>query len=86
MYLMRIVPSGSERPVVQIDDTHHVDVADVVNDFEEAFFGSIGLTRLHDIVSERVADRRANRPTSSDSVHRLELPRPCRRNWIAGLQ
>jgi 2-keto-4-pentenoate hydratase/2-oxohepta-3-ene-1,7-dioic acid hydratase in catechol pathway len=55
MYLMRIGPSGSERPVVRIDDTHYIDVADVVNDFDEAFFGSNGLARLHDIVSERAA-------------------------------
>jgi 2,4-diketo-3-deoxy-L-fuconate hydrolase len=55
MYLMRIGPAGSERPVVRIDDTHCVDVADVVTDFDEAFFGSDGLTSLRDIVSERVA-------------------------------
>ena len=55
MYLMRIGPSDSERPVVRIDDTQYVDVADVVNDFDEAFFGSDGLTSLRDIVSERVA-------------------------------
>jgi 2,4-diketo-3-deoxy-L-fuconate hydrolase len=52
---MRIGPSGSERPIVRIDDTQYVDVADVVNDFDEAFFGSDGLTSLRDIVSERVA-------------------------------
>ena len=57
MYLMRIGPSGSERPVVRIDDTHYLDVADVINDFDEAFFGSDGLTGLRDIVSERVASR-----------------------------
>jgi 2,4-diketo-3-deoxy-L-fuconate hydrolase len=55
MYLMRIGPAGSERPVVRIDDTHCVDVADVVTDFDEAFFGSDGLTSLRDIVSERLA-------------------------------
>jgi 2-keto-4-pentenoate hydratase/2-oxohepta-3-ene-1,7-dioic acid hydratase in catechol pathway len=52
---MRIGPSSSERPVVRIDDTQYVDVADVVNDFDEAFFGSNGLNSLRDIVSERVA-------------------------------
>jgi 2,4-didehydro-3-deoxy-L-rhamnonate hydrolase len=55
VYLMRIGPSGSERPIVRIDDTQYVDVADVVNDFDEAFFGSDGLTSLRNIVSERVA-------------------------------
>jgi 2,4-didehydro-3-deoxy-L-rhamnonate hydrolase len=55
MYLMRIGPSGSERPVVRIDDTHYVDVADVINDFDEEYFGSGGLSGLRDIVSERAA-------------------------------
>ena len=53
MYLMRIGPAGSERPVVLIDDLHYIDVADAVEDFNEAFFGSDGLTRLGDIVRER---------------------------------
>ena len=53
MYLMRIGPAGSERPVVLIDDLHYIDVADVVDDFNEAFFGSEGLTRLGSIVRER---------------------------------
>src|SRR4051812_7860658 len=53
MYLMRIGPAGSERPVVLIDDLHYIDVADVVDDFDEAFFGADGLTRLGDLVRER---------------------------------
>ena len=53
MYLMRIGPAGSERPVVRIDDTHYVDVADVVGDFNEAFFCSDGLTGLREVVRER---------------------------------
>ena len=55
MYLMRIGPAGSERPVVRIDDTHYLDVSDVVDDFDEAFFGSDGLTRLGEVVQERTA-------------------------------
>jgi 2,4-didehydro-3-deoxy-L-rhamnonate hydrolase len=55
MYLMRIGPAGSERPVVRIDDTRYVDVADLVGDFDEAFFGGDGLTRLGEIVQERTA-------------------------------
>ena len=42
MYLMRLGPIGSERPIVRIDDSHYVDVSDVVDDFDEAFFGSNG--------------------------------------------
>jgi 2-keto-4-pentenoate hydratase/2-oxohepta-3-ene-1,7-dioic acid hydratase in catechol pathway len=55
MYLMRIGPAGSERPVVRITDTHYVDVSDVIDDFDEAFFSSDGLTRLSDVVAERSA-------------------------------
>ena len=55
MYLMRIGPAGSEKPVVRIDDTHYVDVSDVVGDFNEAFFGSDGIAGLSSVVSERVA-------------------------------
>jgi 2,4-diketo-3-deoxy-L-fuconate hydrolase len=54
MYLMRIGPAGSERPVVRIDDTQYVDVADV-GDFNEAFFGNDGLSGLGEIVRERTA-------------------------------
>jgi 2,4-didehydro-3-deoxy-L-rhamnonate hydrolase len=55
MYLMRLGPIGSERPVVRIDDSHYVDVSDVVDDFDETFFGSNGLPRLAEIVQERIA-------------------------------
>jgi 2,4-didehydro-3-deoxy-L-rhamnonate hydrolase len=55
MYMMRIGPAGSERPVVRIDDTHYLDVSDVIADFDEAFFGSDGLTRLGEVVRERSA-------------------------------
>ncbi|HSU36785.1 MAG TPA: fumarylacetoacetate hydrolase family protein [Propionibacteriaceae bacterium] len=54
MYLMRIGPAGSEKPVVRIDDTHYVDVSDVVDDFNEAFFGGAGVSSLSGIVGERV--------------------------------
>jgi 2,4-didehydro-3-deoxy-L-rhamnonate hydrolase len=53
MYLMRLGPVGSERPVVRMDDSHYLDVSDVVEDFDEAFFGSDGLTRLAEAVRER---------------------------------
>ena len=55
MYLMRLGPVGSERPVVRMDDSHYLDVSDVVDDFDEAFFGSNGLTRLAEVVRERSA-------------------------------
>jgi 2,4-diketo-3-deoxy-L-fuconate hydrolase len=58
MYLMRIGPSGSERPIVRVDAEHYVDVSDVVGDFNEAFFGTGGLDRLGEIVAERVSSGR----------------------------
>ena len=53
MRLMRIGAAGQERPVVRIDDTHYVDVSDVVTDFDEAFFASGGIESLRAIVDER---------------------------------
>jgi 2,4-diketo-3-deoxy-L-fuconate hydrolase len=55
MYLMRIGPAGSERPVVRVDDTRYIDVTDVVGDFDEAFFGNEGLIGLGEVVQERSA-------------------------------
>ena len=55
MYLMRIGPAGSEKPVVRIDDTHYVDVSDVAGDFNEAFFSRDGVEGLGSVVSQRVA-------------------------------
>jgi 2,4-diketo-3-deoxy-L-fuconate hydrolase len=55
MHLMRLGEAGSEKPAVRIDDTHYVDVSDVVPDFNEAFFGSDGIARLQDLVTERAA-------------------------------
>ncbi|HEY5820396.1 MAG TPA: fumarylacetoacetate hydrolase family protein [Propionibacteriaceae bacterium] len=55
MYLMRIGPPGAEKPVVRVDDTHYVDVSDVVDDFDEAFFGRGGIAELRTVVGQRVA-------------------------------
>src|SRR6188472_1232434 len=55
MYLMLLGITGSERPVVRIDDSHYVDVSDVVDDFDEAFFGGNGLPQLAGVVQERIA-------------------------------
>jgi 2,4-diketo-3-deoxy-L-fuconate hydrolase len=55
MFLMRLGPHGSERPVVRIDDSSYVDVSDAVPDFDEAFFAGGGLADLARIVTERAA-------------------------------
>jgi 2,4-diketo-3-deoxy-L-fuconate hydrolase len=53
--LVRIGDRGRERPAVQVGDDAFVDVADVVGDFDEAFFGAGGPALLATAVAERVA-------------------------------
>jgi 2,4-diketo-3-deoxy-L-fuconate hydrolase len=53
---MRIGAPGAERPVVRVDDTHYVDVADLANDFDERFFGSGGLERIAGPVAQRIEE------------------------------
>jgi 2,4-didehydro-3-deoxy-L-rhamnonate hydrolase len=53
MYLMRIGAAGNEKPVVRVSDSHYVDVSDVVDDFNEAFFGRDDWRTLSAIVAER---------------------------------
>lgn len=60
MYLMRIGPAGTERPVVRLDDDTYVDVSDVIRDFDGEFFAN-DLERLSALVSERVAAGRTER-------------------------
>ena len=53
MRLMRIGPTGDERPIARIDDNQFVDLSDVVDDFDERFFGSGGLDRIAPVVADR---------------------------------
>jgi 2,4-diketo-3-deoxy-L-fuconate hydrolase len=55
MYLMRIGPRGGEKPVARIDDETYVDLSDLVDDFNEAFFADGGVDRIRPVVSERAA-------------------------------
>jgi 2-keto-4-pentenoate hydratase/2-oxohepta-3-ene-1,7-dioic acid hydratase in catechol pathway len=52
---MRIGAPGAEKPVARIDDTTYVDLSDVLDDFDEAFFASGGLDRIRPVVAERAA-------------------------------
>jgi 2-keto-4-pentenoate hydratase/2-oxohepta-3-ene-1,7-dioic acid hydratase in catechol pathway len=52
---MRIGAPGAEKPVVRIDDATYVDLSDVVDDFDEAFFGEGGLDRIRSVVEQRAA-------------------------------
>jgi 2-keto-4-pentenoate hydratase/2-oxohepta-3-ene-1,7-dioic acid hydratase in catechol pathway len=60
---MRIGDPGREKPGVRISDTRYVDISDIVEDFNEAFFGGDGLTSLASAVAERAA---AGRTTAFD--------------------
>jgi 2,4-diketo-3-deoxy-L-fuconate hydrolase len=55
MYLMRIGAPGAETPAARVDDETYVDLSDVVQDFDEAFFGADGVERIRPIVEERIA-------------------------------
>lgn len=55
MKLLRIGAFGHERPGALVDDEHYIDLSDVIEDFNEAFFASGGLERLAPIVAERIA-------------------------------
>jgi 2,4-didehydro-3-deoxy-L-rhamnonate hydrolase len=61
MYLMRIGAPGAEKPVVRIDDQSYVDLSDIVDDFNEGFFGGGGLDHIRPIVAERAAAGRVFR-------------------------
>jgi 2-keto-4-pentenoate hydratase/2-oxohepta-3-ene-1,7-dioic acid hydratase in catechol pathway len=54
--LLRIGPAGSEKPAALVDDDSYVDLSDVVDDFDERFFGTGGLDRIRPVVAERTAD------------------------------
>jgi 2,4-diketo-3-deoxy-L-fuconate hydrolase len=56
--LARIGMPGSERAVVLVTDDTYIDVTDEVGDFNEAFFGSGGLSQLPAIVAGRVSTAR----------------------------
>jgi 2-keto-4-pentenoate hydratase/2-oxohepta-3-ene-1,7-dioic acid hydratase in catechol pathway len=51
MKLMRIGEPGRERPAIQVDDQHYLDVKAEVGDFDEDFFGSGGLAHLPGLVA-----------------------------------
>jgi 2-keto-4-pentenoate hydratase/2-oxohepta-3-ene-1,7-dioic acid hydratase in catechol pathway len=55
MYLMRIGAPRAEKPVARIDDANYVDLSDLIDDFDEAFFGGGGVDQIRPIVAERAA-------------------------------
>ena len=55
MELLRLGPPGKERPAVRVGDGRYVDLADVVGDFDAAFFADGGTGALRDLVAQRSA-------------------------------
>ncbi|MFH9735814.1 fumarylacetoacetate hydrolase family protein [Streptomyces sp. NPDC017260] len=70
MQLMRIGPSGHERPVVRVDEHTYVDVSDLVEDYNQAFFAAGGPRLLE----EAVAARRASGATHRFVTERIGAP------------
>jgi len=54
MQLMRLGPTGAERPVVRLDQTRYVDVSDVFTEYDEDFFAG-GMQQLRDLVDRRTS-------------------------------
>ncbi len=54
MKLLRIGEAGQEKPAALINETHYVDLSDVVTDFDESFFGSGKIAELPAIISAKV--------------------------------
>jgi 2-keto-4-pentenoate hydratase/2-oxohepta-3-ene-1,7-dioic acid hydratase in catechol pathway len=55
MKLVRVGTAGAEVPGVLVDEDRFVDLSDVVDDFNEEFFGSGALATLGAVVAERLA-------------------------------
>jgi 2-keto-4-pentenoate hydratase/2-oxohepta-3-ene-1,7-dioic acid hydratase in catechol pathway len=51
---MRIGAPGAEKPIVRVDDETYVDVSDLTRDFDERFFGGVGITGIREVVEQRV--------------------------------
>jgi 2,4-diketo-3-deoxy-L-fuconate hydrolase len=67
MRLVRIGEAGAERPAALASETTYVDLSDVVDDFDEAFFASGRIKQLPGIVDERLS-KGAVRPIGAERV------------------
>ena len=59
MKLLRIGAFGAETPAALVGDGRYVDLSDVVDDFDERFFGSGGLERIRPLIETRAASGQA---------------------------
>lgn len=66
MRLLRVGPVGSEKPAILTDDDHYIDLSDVIDDFDEAFFGSGRISELASLAAGRephpIGDQRIGAP------------------------
>jgi len=53
MRLVRLGPAGAEKPAALLDDENYIDLSDVVDDFNEAFFAADRLDEIATIVADR---------------------------------
>jgi 2-keto-4-pentenoate hydratase/2-oxohepta-3-ene-1,7-dioic acid hydratase in catechol pathway len=68
MRLVRIGAVGEERPGALVDEESYVDLSDVVDDFDERFFGAGGLERIRPVVAERIERREGVRPLAGQRI------------------
>nr|WP_218852985.1 fumarylacetoacetate hydrolase family protein [Microbacterium immunditiarum] len=52
--MLRVGPAGAERPAALATPDEYVDLADIVDDFDESFFASGGIQRIKPIVEDRI--------------------------------
>ncbi len=53
MRLLRLGAPGEEKPAALLDDDNYIDLSDVVDDFNEAFFAAGRLDEIANVVAER---------------------------------
>jgi 2-keto-4-pentenoate hydratase/2-oxohepta-3-ene-1,7-dioic acid hydratase in catechol pathway len=53
MRLIRLGQPGQEKPAALLDDENYIDLSDVVDDFNEAFFGSNRMDEIANVVANR---------------------------------
>ena len=53
MRLIRLGQPGQEKPAALLDDENYIDLSDVVDDFNEAFFGSNRMDEIANLVGDR---------------------------------
>jgi len=73
MRLVRVGPTGAEKPAALADEQHYVDLSDVVDDFDARFFGTDGLDRIRPLVADRIASGEV------ETLHRVRVGAPIAR-------